>query len=197
MKRKKAHKLQDKIQNLESEISIIKEWLFLAKAQIDGKQLQRATDIGGVTEWIDQSLSLGESGLPYEWRIKPKIEFPVYKRQKSNGTILRFDDKNTCTIMMSKNIEAIGKTLHTLDVDDPDLKTVQTIEIDGIIYYDTQPVWALDDDDNILRSIAFVDAKNHCTFGSDLKRHGYPWDHYTPVKHIELWMIEAWKQLKV
>ena len=176
------------------------EWQELRRAQIDGKQLQRATDIGGVTEWIDQSLSLGESGRSDEWRIKPEencppTRFPAYFRDAKYGYIIKFVDHNKAVFSMSEEISDIG--LESYIYNFQNLVPVKTVEIDGVTYYDTQPVWVWDEDDNILRSIAFVDAKNQCTFGTDLKRHGYEWEHYAPVKHIEPWMVESWQKLRV
>ena len=131
--------------------------------------------------------------------IKPEVKFPVYRRSKCTNIIVRFDAPMEGEIVMSDNpdepIGHYGKAWARFDFEDT-WEEVPTVTIDGDIFYDTQPVWVwdYDDDDRILR---FIDAVNRCTFSSNGSRKGYMWNHYATPKCIDDWMIEWWKELKV
>ena len=190
--------LQYKITNLESEISTLKQWIILAKAQTEGKQLQYAM---GCDEWEDAMLTQSDMMVmkPRQWRIKPEVEFPVYRRHKFEGYIVRFDSEEKGTVVMSSDKNGrykIGFTSNEwIPYDDIFWEEVLTVTIDGETYYDTQPVWAWDNNDKE-RYLEFFDAVNQCAFKSDGTREGMGWDHYAPVKCIEDWMVEQWEELE-
>ena len=178
------------------------EWAELRMAQIDGKQLQFYCS--DENRWCDQPLEEihFKCSTPSEWRIKPEIEFPVYRREKKQGFIVRFDDYEIGTIVMSDNKKGrkIGFTSeYWASCTDKDIwESVENIEIDGQNLYDTQPVWVRDVGDN-MKMLKFIDAKNKCVFRTIGERNGWEPDYIEPVKfeHIEDWMIESWKKLKI
>ncbi len=176
------------------------EWAELRKAQIDGKQLQKKVlnEHTWTNNILDEENMIYSS--PSNWRIKPEIEFPVYRRHKIHGFIIRFDDYGTGTIVMSENkqVYMIGDSGDTWCPYNNERvwEPVETVEIDGVTYYDTQPVWAWDDG-HIIKEIRFIDAKNKCFFDHWGYCNGERPDRVAPVKNIEDWMIEAWKKLKI
>lgn len=173
------------------------EWAELRKAQIDGKQLQ-LLQISTNARLEDAKLDDEFMAFtdPKDWSIRPEIEFPVYIREKIQGFIVRFDDYETGTIVMSDNKNwKIGfifeKWISCINSD-----AVETVEINGQTFYDTQPVLAWDHTD-FVRYIGFIDAKNNCLFSSRGERNGWKPEHIMPVKHIEDWIIEAWQKLRL
>lgn len=181
------------------------EWAELRKAQLDGKQLQRYCS--DENRWCDQLLEEihFRSTCKSEWRIKPETEFPVYRRSKLTKTIVKFIDEHTGIVMIASKddyfIPRIGEKRNLFEscFNENVWKPVETTEIDGIIYYDTQPVWAWYDISHILhtRFVEFIDAKNKCVFDDNGCRGGDKYDYYEAIEHIEDWIIEAWKRLKI
>lgn len=186
------------------------EWAELLKAQIDGKQLQfnmrHPDDTDEEDLWIDKELKfIGEQGIgcgiPARWRVKPEAEFPVYRRSKEKGIIVKFTGPKEGEVVMGNNpILPIGHTsTRWVRYDDKSTwEEVPTVTIDGETFYDTQPVWAWIEEEPEDKYLRFFDAINKKVFirlgGS---RNGADWDHYAPVKCTEDWMIEAWKELKL
>ena len=174
------------------------EWAELRKAQTDGKQLQ----INYGSGWKDLELNDDrmENTSYRNWRIKPEVEFPVYRRRKESGCIARFDSEDTYKILMSSDIDSpIGCVVLTTEYYDRDdiWEPVETVEIYGETYYDTQPVRAWDNDP-IYSELRFIDAKNGRVFSpSSGYRTGPAFENYAPIKCIEDWMVEAWKELKL
>ena len=186
----------------ENDIYIVDDpWARLKMAQAEGKQLQV---IFGAT-WKDKTLTYKDMELntPDNWRVKPEVEFPVYRRRTGHKIILRFSGENYGRIVMSSissEIGEIGKKFKGSKVaryDDPDMEPVETIEIDGITYYDTQPVLASNSSKDTVWALGFFDAKNKCLFKADGSRDGLEADVYTPAECIEPRVVEAWKELKL
>lgn len=173
------------------------EWARLRKAQADGKQLQYKDEYGN---WVDRELteSLTKETCLRSWRILHARNFPVYRRSKNNGIIVRFTYRYEGEVLMSDDPRQPIGDISTLwaDCDDESVwEKIPTATIDGVTYYDTQPVWVWDRGD-VGRALRFINAANpHGEWG--LGRNGYTWDYYAPVKHIEGWMIEAWKELRL
>ena len=157
------------------------EWADLRKAQADGKQLQVFVD-DPKAHWVDETLTFKymEHTYPKHWRIKPKNKFPVYRRHKENGFIVRFSSESIYEVVMSsdKDYPISSRTFTGVNFDRDDTwEQVDTVKIDGITYYDTQPVWAWDNG-KCEKTAVFFDAKNECAFWDDGSRDGLPYEHF-------------------
>lgn len=174
------------------------EWAELRKAQADGKQLQVYQNM---VKWVDDKLSYSdlETSTPEHWRIKPEIKFPVYRRSKITGIILKFVDRQIGDVVMSdgKHYEIGERRTTLMPFDDAEnWEEVKTFEHEGVIYYDTQPVWSWDGD-NPARYLKFIDAVNKTVFNLCGERCGATYDHYAPIECMDDWIIEVWKQLRI
>lgn len=180
----------------DSEYIVDDEWAELRKAQADGKQLQYLH--GSV--WTDCELRYVDmkTSKASEWRIKPEVEFPIYRRHRRNGYIYKFYSEKSGRIMMSDS----WKTTRELDAnlmscfDTCIWEEVETFEHGGEIYYDTQPVWCWGEKDTTARVFSFIDAKNGGVFDSRGHRVGIRWQHYAHIDWLEKWMLQAWAKLK-
>ena len=172
------------------------EWAELRKAQIDGKQLQIKLD----GEWVDADLSDGylpEVVTPDRWRIKPEVEFPVYRRHIVSNCIVRFNCPDAYEIMIADDESLVGTmvtTTETCSIEEI-WKEVPTATIDGETYYDTQPVWVWFDDCVASRAVRFVDAKNNGLFKENGMRGGLGQHNIAPIENIDDWMAKAWQRL--
>lgn len=144
--------------------------------------------------WKDVVFKFYEKYLGLEKEVIADGTFPLYRRSRETGIIVRFDDESTGEVVMS---DGKYKTTFAPFDDMKHWEEVPTFEHEGVIYYDTQPVWAWDDCEK-KRCVRFIDAENKCTFYSvKLERNGVKWNHYAPIKHIEDWMVAAWCELKI
>ena len=109
------------------------QWAELRKAQIDGRQLQMKNAKG---DWYDARLGYDvlDYTSPESWRIKPEVEFPVYRRHKEKGCIAKFHSPDTYEIVISADKYGIaGITVNTTEsYDREDIwEEVPTVTIDG------------------------------------------------------------------
>jgi len=83
-----------------------------------------------------------------------------------------------------------GNFLVSGEENEYDLVEIPTFE-------DKEPVWCWNNALMFTRILRFWDNENMCTFSNSGKRNGYVYDNYAKVEHIEKWMIEVQKQLRI
>ena len=133
-----------------------------------------------------------------EQQLKDDIEYPIFKRNKYNESIVKFTDLDTNIRIMkgtsNYNVgEVIKSTLHT------DTKVWEDVAYDKERdLFDGQPVECWEDDSSHSRKIRFYDAINTCSFTYDGVRGGYPFKNYKAIKpeHYKKWMLEAFETLE-
>lgn len=190
--------------NKANKMFVCKRWAELIKAQSDGKKLQLFKScIGG---WADEKLDeeYMKRTSPDLWRIKPETEFPAYRRSKSYGFIAKFADKRTYRVVMSAlKDHKIGSvvTKKTAHCDNEDFwEPVDTVEINGQIFYDTQPVLISSKYHPAYVVIQFIDAKNKGFFSSDGERIDLPTEAPEKIEacgEVAPMIINAWQKLKI
>lgn len=127
------------------------------------------------------------------------IKYPYYGRDEN--LIVKFLSATVGTVVMSSEKGyPIGYYSNTWR-ESKYWDKVPTQIINGITYFDTQPIWVFNEDECI-RLFAFFDAKHNSIFTpegtrgySDITEH-FTFENLKPVETFEPWMGDAWKTLE-
>ena len=136
----------------------------------------------------------------YEYRIKPKVEFPIYAKAIGFNYYVKFDSEHSGEVIVidrgKSSIYDVGfRNIYWASVFD---ENSWEIIPDPYELYDKDPVWCWDNDKAAVRLLSFWDDKNKATFSFDFKRNGMKYNYYEKVLPWDMqdWMIEAQKKLE-
>lgn len=123
---------------------------------------------------------------------KPEFEYPIFKRWKNSGEIVKFAGMaNGTTVFSSANYHAIGYYSDTFAIHTD--KMWEDIAYDKERdLWDGQPVYCWDTS-TYTKVLGFYDAINKNQFASLGKRNGWNFDNYKAInpEHYTEWMIQA------
>jgi hypothetical protein len=140
------------------------------------------------------------SKLGFCFETKPEYTYPIFKRIKTSGAIVKFTDLQTGEVVWKGNyIRDIGYTDITWNPH-TDKGTWADVAYDAERdLWDTQPVYAWDRAATHFIAIAFYDAINKTVFSFDGARNGLSYINYEAIKpeHYPERLLEAHKTLKI
>jgi len=132
---------------------------------------------------------------------KEEFEYPVFKRCKHSGRIIKFVSYTTGKIVKK------GKYLSLYDAgteqgfcEHTDIRCSEDVAYDKERdLYDTQPIMCWNDADTHRRMYRFYNAITKCTFKYDGKRYGMDYKNYEAIQLNEIpqWMIKTQKTLTI
>jgi hypothetical protein len=133
-----------------------------------------------------------------ELKAKCNIEYPIFKRSKENGYIVKF------TGLKKGSVIYIGDSDFCINHLSFDWIPHTNTDIwEDIAYdekrklFDKQLVWCWDEHTKCARQLKFYDAKNKCVFDSKGYRTSIIYDHYKPWEgEYPDWAKEAYKILE-
>lgn len=136
-------------------------------------------------------------GESWELYVEPKFTYPLFKRWKIDGEIVKFKSLQSGTTMwQGDGCNGIGYESKTF--------TSHTDDRWGDVPYDAerdlwhgQFVMCWDDKGMYHRTSTFYDAINKCGFAYNGTLNGFTYDNYEAIKpeNYTEWMIEAYKTL--
>ena len=141
--------------------------------------------------------------LGFYFEAKPEYTYPIFKRSRNGGKIIKFTDLQTGVV--------VWKGRYFRDIGDTDITWIPHIDTDtweDVSYdserdlWDTQPVYVWDNATHF-RDIAFYDAIKQARFSSIGTRGGIrgglSYTRYEAIKpeHYPEWLLEAHKTLKI
>ena len=128
-----------------------------------------------------------------------KIEYPLFKRNKVNGAVIKFTGLSEGTVVWKGDDPELEANRHYHH-----LRAHTEEEFwEDVAYdrernlWDGQPIYCWDNDSTHSRTIRFYDAINKRTFGYKGERKGHFYNKYIPIppEHYDKWIVDSYNKL--